>query len=421
MALSKTSKWVGGAAVVVAIAAGVGYQQGWFSGQKADKAAAAQKELPLVSVARSQAVDLPIKFSAQGHLVPQNLVDIRPQITGIVRTVNFHEGDDIKQGQLLFTIDAADVTALLNRVQAQAAQIQAQLDEANRDYNRSKELVKSEFISSSAVDTNLSKVHSLQAQLKASHAEIESARVQAGYTRITAPISAKAGATAVHPGSLARAGDTTPLVTLIQFDPIGVEFTLPEQNLSALLAAHAAGQTSVSVETSDGEQIKGKLIFINNTVNTTTGTISLKAIVPNKTQRLWPGGFVRVILNAGVNKGAIVLPPQAVLEGPKGHFVYLIADDGKVTAKPVTLLRIQDQNAVLEGLENGERVVVEGNQNLRSGMKASVVDAGNSAGPPASPPVVSSSPASTPSDTAARTPPADGSASATTPASGGGK
>lgn len=333
------------------------------------------KALPLVSLIEAQPRDLPIIFSAQGHLVPLNQVDVRPQVNGIIRTVDFKEGDDITAGQLLFTLDETDKLALLRRAEAQAASIAAQLEEARRDLKRSKELAAKGFFSASAVDTAASKVDAFSAQLKAAQADVSSARVQVDYTRIMAPISAKAGAVNVYPGSLALQGDSAALVSLLQFDPIGAQFTLPEQNLGALLAARARGEATASVTTLDGATIGGDIVFLNNAVNTNTGTIALKARFPNAELRLWPGSFVRLKIMAGFDKSAMVLPPQAVLEGPDGHFVFQMDAQGTAVSREVKLLRIQDQYAVVSGLSVGERVVVEGNQNLRAGMSAKIVEA----------------------------------------------
>jgi RND family efflux transporter MFP subunit len=350
------------------------FGRGRVYGSGAD-AAASESSAPLVTVAIAQTHDFPIRFASQGHLVPLNQVEIRSQVTGIIRSVQFREGEDVKAGQLLFTLDDSDAKAQFNRVQAQVAQMKAQLDDANRDYERSKELVKQHFVSPSVLETSASKLEALRAQYRAAQAEVESVRIAVDRTRIVAPISAKAGAVNVHPGSLALQGDTSALVTLIQFDPICVEFTLPEQNLSTVLAARATGSIGVSVRTEAGQTIAGQLIFINNTVDSGTGTISLKASFPNAKEALWPGGFVRVEILAGYYSNAIVLPPQAVLEGPRGHFVYLLGDDGRVTDRQVTLLRIQDESAMVGGLSGGERVVVEGNQNLRAGMTVRIVGA----------------------------------------------
>jgi len=345
---------------------------GFFFGPKTESSI--PKKPPLVSVTATKTQDFPIEFSAQGHLVALSQVDVRPQLTGTIKSVSFQEGDEIKVGQLLFTLDASDAAAQLKRFEAQAAQINAQLADAKRDFSRATELAKSNFIAPSAVDTAASKADALHAQLKAAEAEIESARVMVAHTTITAPLSGKAGAVTVHAGSLAQVSATAPLVTLAQFDPIGVEFNLPEQNLNPILAARASAPIIVSINNPDGKTIEGKLSFINNTVNTDTGSINMKAAFPNPQQNLWPGAFVRVTLHAGFSKGAVVLPPQAIMEGPTGRFVYAVDGDSKVFSKPVTLIRVQDEMAVIDGLKSGERVVLEGGQNLRTGMLIQVTD-----------------------------------------------
>jgi RND family efflux transporter MFP subunit len=330
-------------------------------------APAAAKPLPLVSVTVARQQDLPLELTAQGHLVALNQVEVRPQLTATIIGIHFKEGDDVRAGQLLFTLDDTDARAQLQRNEAQAAQIRAQLADAKRDYGRSSELVKSQFITSSAVDTAASKVEALQAQLKAAQADIDSARMVLTHTRIMAPVAARTGAVAVHPGSLAQTSATAPLVTLVQFAPIGVEFNLPEQYLAPILAARAQGPVHVQLDSPDGKPVDGELTFINNVVNTDSGTISLKASMPNPRNNLWPGAYARVTVLAGADRNAVTLPPQAVLEGPDGRFVYLAGADNKVLRKPVSLLRVQDGQAVVAGLAGGSPVVLEGGANLRSG------------------------------------------------------
>lgn len=355
---------VGIAALSLAAAAGFAWKQ-WAP---ADNAKSGSKPPPLVGVTTSRTLDLPVVFAAQGHIVPLNQIDIRPQVTGVIRSVSFREGDEVKPGQLLFELDASDVVAQLRRAEAQANQIRAQLDDATRDLNRTLQLVKSGFLSAAVVDTARSKAESFQAQLKAAQADVESSRVRVGYTRIVSPIAGKAGAVAVHPGSLAQVSDATPLVSIIQFDPISVEFTLPERELAAVRDAQESGDTEVGIDLDDGTKRAGRLSFIDNRVNTTTGTIGLKATFANADRHLWPGAYARVALHAGVSKGAVVLPPQAVLEGPEGHFVFQVGADQHVALHPVTLLRVQDHNAVVAGLNSEATVVVEGARNLRDGM-----------------------------------------------------
>jgi RND family efflux transporter MFP subunit len=333
---------------------------------------AAENKVPLVSVTQTRAVDIPVDFAAQGHIVPLNFVDVRPQLTGTIMTVNFHEGDDVKPGQLLFTLDDSDARAQLARADAQAAMIAAQLADARREHMRAQELVKSRFVAVSAVDTAASKVDALAAQLRAAQADANSARTTLSHTRIAAPIAGKAGAVTAHPGSLAQAGAGAPLVTIAQFDPVGVEFSLPEQAMPALLQARAQGPVRVSLDAPRDAATDGQLVFINNTISQDSASIGLKASFPNGRHGLWPGGFVRIVVHAGQSRGAVVLPPQAVQDGPAGRFVFLVDGDSKVASKPVELLRIQDGMAVIAGLGAGVTVVLEGGQNLRPGKRVRV-------------------------------------------------
>jgi RND family efflux transporter MFP subunit len=369
----KISPYGAGVALLLTLAT-LAYTQGSSPSAKPPAA----RPTPQVSVVRAEQRDLAVLLEGQGHIVPLNLVDIRPQLTATIRSVDFHEGDQVRAGQLLFTLDATDADAQLHRAEAQAAQIQAQLDDGRRELTRSRELLKEEFISPSAVDTVASKVDTLSAQLRAARADIDSAHVLRDHTRISAPISGLAGAVAVHPGSLAQ-NATAPLVTLVQLDPIGVEFTLPEQELPRVLAARAAGPVAVMLDAPDGQRVAGTLSFVDNSVNKDTGTIRLKASFANPAHALWPGAYTRVTVAAGTNTGAILLPPQALLEGPDGRFVYVVDTAGKAQAKPVRLLRVQERMAVVEGIAGGTAVVLEGNQNLRAGSQVRVAAAEKSA------------------------------------------
>lgn len=331
-----------------------------------------EKKAPLVSVTKTRAADIPIELSAQGHVVPLDFVEVRPQLTGTIRTVDFHEGDDIRKGQLLFTLDDSDARAQLSKAQAQVALIAAQLADARRDHQRAQALVASKFVAASSVDTAASKVEALVAQAHAAEAEVSSARTALDHTRIHAPIAGKASAVAVHAGSLAQVGATAPLVTIAQFSPVGVEFDLPEKDLAALLAVRAAGKVRVSIGAAAGETPDGELSFVNNAIDQASASIHLKAAFPNPDHTLWPGAFVRVVVHAGVSQGAVVLPPQAVQEGPAGHFVFVAAGDGKVASQPVDLLRVQGGMAVIGGLAAGVPVVLEGGQNLRPGARVRI-------------------------------------------------
>jgi len=355
-----------------ALAIGAALAAAALHGQAGATSTPAPAREPLVSVTAARAVDIPVDLAAQGHVVPLDFVDVRPQLNGTLLAVHFHEGDAVARGQLLFTLDDSDARAALARAEAQVGLVQAQLADARREQQRAQALAASRFIAPSAVDTAASKVDALAAQLRAAQAEAAAARTTLSRTRIMAPLAGRAGAVVVHPGSLVQAGAPAPLVTISQFSPVGVDFNLPEHELPALLAARAAGPVAVSVTDAAGASAEGRLAFVDSAIDRGSATIALKASFPNPKQMLWPGGFVRVVVHAGTSHGAVVLPPQAVQEGPDGRFVYLVGADGKVAPRPVRLLRIQDELAVVAGVEGGVRVVLEGGQNLRPGMRVRI-------------------------------------------------
>lgn len=325
------------------------------------------KAPPLVALVRSEVADLPHIVETQGHVVPINEVEVRSQINGVVSSLNLQEGQDVAAGQLLFVLDAGDAPALVKQAQAKYAQTTAELDEARRNHVRSQELVASKYISPSALDAAASKVEVLKAQQQSALAEIESSQVKAGYTRIVAPISGRAGAVSVRRGALVRPSDTVSMVRIVQMDPIAVEFSVPERELSMLLRALQDGEASVSADTGEGS-IDGSIVFTDNAIDPSTGTVRLKAQFDNADHRLWPGAFVRLRVVSGMKRNAVVLPPQALLEGPDGHFVYQVDAEGKVRARPVNFAGVQDGVAVVTGLEAGESIVSEGNQSIQEGM-----------------------------------------------------
>lgn len=351
------------AATLVISAAIAGYLA---VGRGASAKAPSTKAAPLVELVSSKVVDLPHIVEAQGHVVPLNEVEVRAQMDAAVASLHFAEGQDVAAGQLLFVLDPGQTAALVRQSKAKYAQIAAELTDARRNYTRSQELVASKYISSSALDAAASKVDMLEAQQQAARAEIESSQVMAGYARITAPISGRAGAVAVRRGALVGPSDSTSLVRIVQIHPIAVEFSLPERELVGLTQAIRQGQAQVQAQTEQG-QVAGRIIFTDNTIDQATGTIRLKAEFDNADERLWPGAFVSLRVQAGIKHDAVVLPPQAVLEGPEGHFVYQVDADGVVSTRTVVFTGLQDGQAVVTGLPAGQSVVAEGNQSVSPG------------------------------------------------------
>jgi RND family efflux transporter MFP subunit len=347
----------------------------WMYSQSSSPATQKETAAPKVSLIGAVSKTLPLTFSTQGHLVSLNEVDIRGQITSPVSRVGFHEGDFVKQGQLLFVLDDAEELAALGHAQAQLGVIKAELDKANRDLSRGRPLLKTHYISSSDWDTLVSAQQQAAAQYKSAQDDIHTAQAQLAYTRIYAPVSGKTGALNVHIGSLAQPGSTLPMVSINQFDPIGAEFTLPEQDLNAVVVAQRQGPVDVQVTDVSGKPVTGTLSFIDNTVSQDSGTVSFKARFNNGENQLWPGAYQNITVNAGSTPNVVVLPPQAVQDGPDGHFVFVVDPQMHAETQPVMLLRIQQQMAVVTGIQAGTKVVLEGANALRPGMAVKVVNA----------------------------------------------
>ena len=326
-----------------------------------------------VSVVSTQVtvVDVPVKLSANGTVSAVQTVEVRAQISATVKAVHVREGQFVKAGQRLFSLDVRTEEANIGRSEAQVLKSHSDLANAERNLQRQRDLFAQKFISQTALDTVQSQVDSLRAQLAADQASVAAVRVARGFGEIVAPIAGRLGAIAVYPGSLVQpAGE--PLVSIAQLDPINVSFVLPESELPALQKSLASGGVAVSAQLGDGnggdgkERI-GRLSFIDNVVDSASGTIGLKAIFGNGDGRLWPGMFVKLALAPRTILGALVVPVQAVQIGPEKTFVYAIGEDGKVSPLPIDVRLIQDGRAVIEGAPVGTKVVLEGAQNLRPG------------------------------------------------------
>lgn len=316
--------------------------------------------------------NVPFVIEATGSIVAASIVDIRPQITSIVTKVNISEGQVIKKGDLLFTLDDRTDKANLDRAQALA-------NDAQRQLVRAKELVAKNFISKAGLDTAEANAASTQAAARA-------AEVQLSYHYIRSPIDGRAGIINVFPGSLVQASNvvvsatsstatstTGAMVTITQLNPINVQFTVPERDIPLLMKSRkddAPLPVSVTVGNIESTQYPGFVFVIDNQVDPVIGAVRLKARLENKNAALIPGQFARVKLDASTLENVMLIPSQAVVINPKGRFVYIVEkDDDKVAMKPVKVLYEYQGNAVVEGIDVGARVVVEGKQNLRPGSK----------------------------------------------------
>ena len=310
---------------------------------------------------------MPVTLEASGTVTPLTSVEIRPQLSGIVEHVHIREGQFVRQGQLLFTLDARALAAELARVQAQLQKDQASLADAERQLTRSQELYAQNFVSQVAVDQNRTLVDTQRAVVVADKAAVEAARVALSNTRIVASIAGRAGLVPVAPGSVVSPTSSA-MVTLAQLDPIAVAFNLPQRNLSQALASLRAGGGSVTAVLPEGRgAMQGRLQVVDNVVDPGTGTVKVKALFDNPNEVLWPGAYVGVKLAVQTLKGAVVIPQAAIVQGARGRTVYVVDADGKAASRPVELVYAAGQDAVVTGVQAGERVIVEGRQNVRPG------------------------------------------------------
>ena len=349
----------------------------WLARDKSPKAAARSGPAPVpVTATVVEKRDVPVRLRANGTVVALQSVDLRAQITSTVREVHIREGQTVSRGQLLVSLDSRAEEANLKKAEAQVEKDRADLANAKRTLERQRQLFERKFIAQSALDAAQNQVDALAGQLAVDTAAVESARVARANTEIRASFPGRTGAIGVRPGSLVQPGGAV-IVTVAQVDPIQVSFTLPERELPGLRKALAEGAVTATVEPADGQgPLSGRVNFLDNAVDSATGTIRVKAEFANPASRLWPGMFVNVAVAPRTLEGAAVVPVQAVQTGPESRFVYVIAEDRTVSAKTVTLAHVDGAIAAVSGIEPGARIVVEGAQNLRPGSTVSLGERG---------------------------------------------
>ena len=358
--------------VATLLAAGGGYY--YYQSRPAPVAA---KAAPAQSIKSSlaQQKDVSIVVRANGYVSALYVVDVRPQTQNIVRQVHVIEGQDVRAGQLLFTLDQRSDTSNVDRARAQVARGRADLVEAESALRRNQELASKNFVSPAVVDTARSKVDSLRSTVEADEATIRSSAIALGNNRILATLDGRIGAINVHAGSLAQPTGL-PMLTISQLDPITVSFSLPERELAILLATYPKGDAPVTAQLAGERKVEGQLIFIDSASDPQSGTIKMKARFANAQRLMWPGTFVNVSLISRTLPQAVVIPAQAIVTGPTEKFVYLIKPDNTVAPQKVTVVNIDNGEAAVTGLEAGARVVVEGAQNLRPGARVKEAQSG---------------------------------------------
>jgi multidrug efflux system membrane fusion protein len=334
-----------------------------------------------VSVAAAAKTDVPIYYDALGTVSALNTVAIRAQVTGQIIAVNFRQGQDVKQGDVLAQIDPAPFKAALDQAIAKKSEDEAQLIDAEKDLARFKALVLKDAETQQDVDTQQAKVDTTKATIEADQAAIEAAQTQLNYATITAPIDGVVGFRQVDIGNIIHTTDPSPLTVLTQIKPCTVIFTLPQDDLSPVREAMLQGTVSVLAFDQDDKQqlAQGHLLLVNNQIDQATSTIQLKAEFPNDDEHLWPGQFVRIRILITIRKDAITIPTVAVQRGPNGLYTWVVKPDNTVDQRSIETMPVDNNvTIVTKGVAASERVVVDGQYRLDVGTR---VDAKMQAAP----------------------------------------
>ena len=348
---------------------GNGQESGGAKGGRAG--AAADRVVPVVAVA-AVVRDVPVYLDGLGTVTAYKTVNVHAQVSGRLDKVSFREGQAVKRGEALAQIDPRPFTIAVHQAEATHARDEAQLAGAKRNLERFVGVGAQRLIPQQQVDDQRALVDQLTGTVAADKAAIENARLQLDYARITSPIDGVTGVRLVDPGNLVSTGDATGIVVVTQMDPIAVLFTLPQDALPDVSREQAKGALKVEAHSRDGGQLlaTGELALVDNLINAGTATMRLKAIFANPNRLLWPNQFVKARLQLMLRKGALVIPAVAIQRGPQGAFVYVVGEDGRAALRPVTVERIEGETAIVaKGLVAGDKVVSEGQNQLRPGAR----------------------------------------------------
>ena len=352
----------------------------WLRSGKHTAAAKAPDTSVPVATAQASLADVPLTVDGIGTVQALNTVNIRAMVDGPLMEIRFREGQDVHQGDVLARIDARTYQAALDQAVAKKAQDEATLANAQRDLTRYDKLAKTQYTTAQQADTQRSTVAQTEALVRQDQAQIDTARTNLSYTIVTAPVAGRTGIRQVDVGNLVHSTDATPLTVVTTLQPISVVFTLPQQTLPAVVDAMQANRSvggpevlALPQDSGDGTAPPpvldhGRLAVLDNQVDQNTGTIKLKAVFPNPALRLWPGAFVNIRLMLRVDQGVVTIPTAAVQRGPQGAFVFTLGDDDVAHRHPLTVVR-QDENVavVSAGLAAGQRVVTDGASRLTEG------------------------------------------------------
>jgi multidrug efflux system membrane fusion protein len=316
-----------------------------------------------VTVAVAEQRDVPVQLRTIGSVQPYSTVAVRAQVAGQLMQVHFREGDEVRRGALLFTIDPRPFEAELTKARAALARDEAELRNAEAERARYADLVKKDYVTREEYDRIVATAESARAVTASDRAAIQNAQLQLAYCRIQSPIDGRTGSLQVHAGNIVKANDTNPLLVINQVEPVYVQFSVPERELAKLRATFGTAAVPVTA-TPQGNTTAiatGKLSFVDNAVDPTTGTITLKGLFENANRALWPGQFVNVAVTLSNRTGATVVPTQAVQNGQRGQYVYVVKDGGAVEMRPVNVALAVDQQSIIDhGIAPGETVVTDG-------------------------------------------------------------
>ncbi len=334
-----------------------------------------------VTVASVEQKNMPVKVTAIGSVEAYSTVSIKTQVTGLLTGVFFKQGDFVKQGQLLFTLDKRQIEADIKKAEGQLARDSASLANAKAQAARYEALYKQGIISKEQYDMQQTNADTFVAAVDADRAAVESSKVQLTYSSIYSPIDGRTGDLIVHQGNMVKANDSFPLVIINKVQPVYVTFSVPEKQLPDIKRYDAKGQLAVRVDIAgDPQPAIGKLSFIDNEVDTATGTIKLKGEFVNADHRLWPGAFADVSLTLTNEPHAIVIPTAALQNGQQGQYVFVVKNDNSVELRNVSVDRANDKESVISsGLQPGETVVTDGQVRLTPGAKVNFANKPTSA------------------------------------------
>ncbi len=339
---------------------------------KQQKAQAAGPRAVSVATAQVQRQDVPVYLTGLGAVTAFNTANIKSRVDGQIMKVNFREGQNVKQGELLIEIDSRPFQVQLDQMQAQLFRDQAQLRDAQLNLQRYTSLIPSGSIAQQQVDTQKALADQLEGTVRTDQAQIDNAKLQIVYCHITAPFAGRVGLRQVDPGNIVHASDTNPMLILTQLQPIAVIFTLTEDVLPNVSQHMQKGALEVDAFSRD-DQTKlatGKLLTIDNQIDPTTGTAKLKAVFSNTDNQLWPNQFVNANLLLETRKNSTVVPTAAILRGPQGTFVYAVNPDKTVQDRQVTVSLTQgDTTVITAGLNPGDMVVTDGQDKLQRGSR----------------------------------------------------